>query len=105
MSTTSNASLKPIFQTVRRLSLSSLNAAARNKPHLIKDHLPTLLPLLYGETVMKEELIRIVIMGPWKHRVDDGLDARKSAYETMYTIVSHRSHRGKSSLTGNFCVA
>jgi len=26
-------------------------------------------------------------MGPWKHRVDDGLEARKTAYETMYTIL------------------
>jgi hypothetical protein len=26
-------------------------------------------------------------MGPWVHKVDDGLDARKTAYETMYTLV------------------
>jgi cullin-associated NEDD8-dissociated protein 1 len=37
---------------------------------------------------MKQNLIRIVEMGPWKHRVDDGLEARKTAYETMYTLVS-----------------
>jgi cullin-associated NEDD8-dissociated protein 1 len=45
------------------------------------------MPLLYSETDIKQELIRIVEMGPWKHRVDDGLETRKSAYETMYTIV------------------
>lgn len=27
-------------------------------------------------------------MGPWTHKVDDGLEARKTAYETMYTLVS-----------------
>jgi cullin-associated NEDD8-dissociated protein 1 len=27
-------------------------------------------------------------MGPWQHKVDDGLEARKTAYETMYTLVS-----------------
>lgn len=75
------------LQTVRRLSLSTLNAAARNKPHLVQEHLARLLPLLYTETVLKPELIRIVEMGPWKHRVDDGLEARKTAYETMYTLV------------------
>jgi len=37
---------------------------------------------------MKQNLVRIVEMGPWKHRVDDGLEARKTAYETMYTLVS-----------------
>jgi len=73
--------------TVRRLSLLTLNAAARNKPHLIRDHLTTVMPLLYGETKMKPELVRIVEMGPWKHRVDDGLEARKTAYETLYTIL------------------
>lgn len=28
-------------------------------------------------------------MGPWTHRVDDGLETRKTAYETMYTLVRH----------------
>lgn len=75
-------------QTVRRLALSSLNSAARTKPHLIKDHLTALLPNLYKETVIKPELIRTVQMGPWTHKVDDGLDTRKTAFETMYTLVS-----------------
>ena len=26
-------------------------------------------------------------MGPWTHKVDDGLETRKTAYETMYTLV------------------
>jgi len=73
--------------TVKRLALSSLNAAARNKPHLLRDHLGTIMPLLYEETKVRPDLIRIVEMGPWKHKVDDGLEARKSAYETMYTIL------------------
>lgn len=73
--------------TVRRLSLSALNTAARNKPQLIREHLNTLLPRLYKETIIKQELIRVVQMGPWQHKVDDGLDARKTAYETMYTLL------------------
>ncbi|KAI0040026.1 TIP120-domain-containing protein [Auriscalpium vulgare] len=72
---------------VRRIALSALNAAARTKPHLIRDHLPAILPNLYKETAMKPELIRTVQMGPWQHKVDDGLEARKTAYETLYTLL------------------
>lgn len=67
--------------------MALLNSAARTKPHLIKDHLSTLLPGLYEQTIIRRELIRTVQMGPWTHKVDDGLEARKTAYETMYTLV------------------
>lgn len=77
-----------MIQTVRRLALSALNSAARTKPHLIREHLPTILPGLYQETVINPDLIRTVQMGPWTHKVDDGLEARKTAYETLYTLVS-----------------
>ncbi|CAG8576615.1 11916_t:CDS:10 [Ambispora leptoticha] len=63
---------------VRRLSLSTLNSAAHSKPYLIRDVLDQLLPLLYEETVIKENLIHMVEMGPFKHKVDDGLDLRKA---------------------------
>ncbi|KAI8826801.1 armadillo-type protein [Fimicolochytrium jonesii] len=72
---------------VRRASLATLNSAAHNKPHLIQDSLPELLPLLYEETVVNTNLIHVVEMGPFKHQVDDGLDARKAAYECMYTLI------------------
>lgn len=86
------------------MSLASLNAAIQNKPHLIIDKLNALQPLLYQETVVREELRRVVQMGPWKseypqillrrHLVvriiltsaaveDDGLENRKTALETM----------------------
>ncbi|TFY60061.1 hypothetical protein EVJ58_g5390 [Rhodofomes roseus] len=73
--------------TVRRLALSALNSAARLKPHLIRDRLQFILPNLYKETVINPELIRTVQMGPWTHKVDDGLEARKTAYETLYTLL------------------
>ncbi|KAI0271714.1 TIP120-domain-containing protein [Gloeopeniophorella convolvens] len=73
--------------SVRQLALSVLNAAARTKPHLLREHLPLLLPALYRETAMKPELVRTVQMGPWQHKVDDGLEARKTAYETLYTLL------------------
>ncbi|KAG8685730.1 hypothetical protein FRC08_012945 [Ceratobasidium sp. 394] len=73
---------------VKRLALAALNQAARNKPRLIEEQLPSLLPKLYDETLPKPELIRIMEMGPWRHKIDDGLEARRTAYETMYTLVS-----------------
>ncbi|KAJ3052397.1 Cullin-associated NEDD8-dissociated protein 1 [Rhizophlyctis rosea] len=78
---------------VRRVSLATLNAAAHNKPHLIQDALPELLPLLYGETIVREELIETVEMGPFKHQVDHGLEARKSAFECMSTLLETCSAR------------
>ncbi|EIW86241.1 TIP120-domain-containing protein [Coniophora puteana RWD-64-598 SS2] len=78
---------------VRRLALSALNTAARTKPYLIADHLGTLLPSLYQETVVNTDLIRTVQMGPWSHKVDDGLEARKTAYETMYTLLDTSLHK------------
>ncbi|KAH7907426.1 armadillo-type protein [Hygrophoropsis aurantiaca] len=73
--------------TVRRLALSALNSAARTKPHLIREQLPALLPSLYKETFVNPDLIRTVQMGPWTHKVDDGLEARKTAFEAMYTLL------------------
>ncbi|KAJ3191342.1 Cullin-associated NEDD8-dissociated protein 1, partial [Irineochytrium annulatum] len=72
---------------VRRVSLHTLNSAAHNKPHLISASLGKLMPLLYQETLVNQSLIKIVEMGPFKHTVDDGLDARKSAYECMFTLL------------------
>lgn len=61
----------------RRLALTTLNSAAHNKPDLIIPNLGTLLPLVMSESEIKPELIREVMMGPFKHKVDDGLEVRK----------------------------
>jgi cullin-associated NEDD8-dissociated protein 1 len=73
----------------RRLALTTFNSAAHNKPDLILPHLDTLLPLALKETVINSDLIREVSMGPFKHKVDDGLELRKSAYETLYALMEN----------------
>ncbi|KAG6452371.1 hypothetical protein O3G_MSEX007598 [Manduca sexta] len=72
---------------VRRVALVAFNSAAHNKPSLVRDLLPHVLPTIYAETKVKKELIREVEMGPFKHSVDDGLDLRKAAFECMYTLL------------------
>jgi len=71
----------------RRLALMTFNSAMHNKPDIILPALDQLLPLAMKETIIKPELIREVHMGPFKHKVDDGLEIRKSAYETLYALL------------------
>ncbi|KAF2264841.1 TIP120-domain-containing protein [Lojkania enalia] len=70
----------------RRLALTTFNSAMHNKPDIILPALDQLLPMAMKETVIKPELVREVQMGPFKHKVDDGLEIRKSAYETLYAL-------------------
>jgi len=74
---------------VRRQALVALNGAAHSKPYLIKHHLSQLLPLLYRELEPRSELIRVVVMGPFKHTIDDGLETRRSAYEALYSVLEN----------------
>ncbi|XP_031392996.1 cullin-associated NEDD8-dissociated protein 1 [Punica granatum] len=72
---------------VRRAAVLALSTAGHNKPNLIKGLLPELLPLLYDQTIVKQELIRTVDLGPFKHVVDDGLELRKAAFECVDTLL------------------
>jgi cullin-associated NEDD8-dissociated protein 1 len=72
---------------IRRHAMSTLNSAARSRPELILGHLGQLTPLVMDEAVKKPELIREVQMGPFKHIIDDGLEVRKAAYETLYALM------------------
>ncbi|KAI1767464.1 TIP120-domain-containing protein [Hypoxylon sp. FL1150] len=72
---------------IRRLGMTALNSAAHNKPDLILPHLGELMPHVMAESMVKPHLIREVQMGPFKHMVDDGLEVRKSAYETLYALM------------------
>ncbi|EPS39189.1 hypothetical protein H072_7034 [Dactylellina haptotyla CBS 200.50] len=71
----------------RKLALTALNSAAHSKPSLVKHNISSFLPLVYQETIIKPELIREVQMGPFKHKVDDGLELRKTAYDTLYAFI------------------
>jgi cullin-associated NEDD8-dissociated protein 1 len=72
---------------IRRLAMTTLTTAARTKPDMILPYLGKLMPYVLQESVIKKELVREVMMGPFKHTVDDGLEVRKSAYETLYALM------------------
>lgn len=61
----------------RRLGLTTFTSAAHNKPDLVLGHLKELMPSVLDESKVKPELIREVMMGPFKIMVDDGLELRK----------------------------
>lgn len=72
---------------VRRATLRTINYIIHNKSSLVRHRLVAHLPTLYDQTFVKKELIREVDLGPFKHRVDDGLETRKAAFECMYTLL------------------
>ncbi|KAK7965743.1 cullin-associated nedd8-dissociated protein 2 protein [Apiospora aurea] len=85
--------LKSEDMEIRRIGMTTLNSATHNKPDLILPHLGELVPFVMVESIIKPELIREVQMGPFKHQVDDGLEVRKSAYETLYALMENAFSR------------
>ncbi|KAF7503484.1 hypothetical protein GJ744_003713 [Endocarpon pusillum] len=71
----------------RRLAVTTLNSAIHNKPDMVVPELGQILPVVLADTHIKQELLRQVSFGPFKITVDDGLDLRKSAYETLYALL------------------
>ncbi|KAI9678727.1 MAG: hypothetical protein M1817_005784 [Caeruleum heppii] len=71
----------------RRLAMTTLNSATHNKPELLLAHLNQILPIVMEESKLRPVLVREVQMGPFRHKVDDGLEVRKSAYETLYALM------------------
>ncbi|KAI5299165.1 hypothetical protein KEM56_003470, partial [Ascosphaera pollenicola] len=72
-----------------RLALTTVNTAILHQLDLVKPQLHELVMLIIEDTKVKPELVREVQMGPFKHKVDDGLDLRKAAYEALYTSFEH----------------
>ena len=48
--------------------------------HLAPISAAVVLPTVHAETNVRKELVKVVQMGPFKHTVDDGLDARKACH-------------------------
>ena len=53
---------------------------------LIIDRVIDIVDICMKFMTVREDLVQIVEMGPFKHRIDNGLDVRKSAYEIIYSL-------------------
>ncbi|ODQ64333.1 TIP120-domain-containing protein [Nadsonia fulvescens var. elongata DSM 6958] len=73
---------------IRQIAFSAIMSAVHHKSRLLLPQMSRLLPLLYQGTNIDPSLVKTVQMGPFKHKVDGGLDLRKTVYETMFTLVS-----------------
>lgn len=78
---------------VRKATLSTLNAASHSKPEFVRPILAQLLPLLYHETNVRQDLIIVVEMGPFKHKVDSGEVARKVRSFLIGRVLSNACQR------------
>lgn len=72
---------------VRRAAIMVLHAAANSCPDLIVQRATLVLSFLYEATVVREDLKRKVLMGPFTVVQDDGLDLRKNAFETLFKLI------------------
>ncbi|KAJ2556839.1 hypothetical protein EV175_001736 [Coemansia sp. RSA 1933] len=76
---------------IRKLGLLALYTVIQSKAVLLGGLAETIQPTLFEQTVVNEKLVRIIPMGPFKKRVDDGLDARRCAYQCVHMLVRNLS--------------
>ncbi|CAM9530101.1 unnamed protein product [Ectocarpus fasciculatus] len=77
---------------VKKAALLMVNAAVHHQPFLVSELLPgQIIPALY--TTVELKLERIVDLGPFKHKVDDGEPLRKAALSCIDTILDSLPNR------------
>eukprot|EP01063_Lacrimia_lanifica_P015625 TRINITY_DN22312_c0_g1_i1.p1 TRINITY_DN22312_c0_g1~~TRINITY_DN22312_c0_g1_i1.p1 ORF type:complete len:1293 (+),score=608.41 TRINITY_DN22312_c0_g1_i1:46-3924(+) len=72
---------------VRRASVQLFTAAVHSKPELIRPHLQTYMKNLLGQCDVDNDLVTPVNLGPFVHKVDDGIEIRKSAFECIDILL------------------
>eukprot|EP00210_Caulerpa_lentillifera_P004245 g4049.t1 len=72
---------------IRKASVQLLSSVLSYKYPLVKEHLPSVLPTLYMQTRKNQELIRVIDFGPFKHKIDDGIELRKASFECMNLLI------------------
>ena len=72
----------------RRLAMTTVYSAARNRQALILPNLSSLFPYIIKAAEIDRSLIREVSMGPFRHKTDDGLETRKVSSLWDYNHIS-----------------
>ena len=78
---------------VKRQTTLTINTILRVNSGLIILELDIILPIIYSGTITNESLIREVDLGPFKHRVDDGLPLRKACFQCLETLLDCTPHK------------
>ena len=73
---------------VQKQALLTITSLTHSQPSLLQPLLPQLLPLLYPPLTPVSSHVRVVDLGPFKHRVDDGLPLRQAALTALSTAFS-----------------
>lgn len=79
--------LRDSSRHVRKATVQLLSSAIAHKFRLVQEVLRNVLPDLYEQTVKKEDLIRVLDFGPFKHKIDDGIELRKATFECMDLLL------------------
>lgn len=91
------AALEDADLSVRRAALLALNTGAHHHARAFAPFVETpVLPALLAATELRLE--RTVDLGPFKHKVDDGLPLRKAAYACVDTLVAQHVMRASPAL-------
>ena len=74
--------------SVRRSATLLLTLVAHSKISVVRHILNDCLPAVLHQTKPDPDLIRIVNLGPFKHKIDDGLEQRKAAFDCLGILIS-----------------
>jgi cullin-associated NEDD8-dissociated protein 1 len=72
---------------VRRYALESLTAITHVQPETVKGDIKKLEAVAIVMTKIDPSLIKEVDLGPFKHKIDDGIPIRKAAFGLLDTMV------------------
>ena len=84
---------------VRRYALESLTAITHTLPHAAKNNAQIIQDAATAMTKIDQSLIKEVDLGPFKHKVDDGIVIRKAAFallDTMAERIPERVNTGQA---------
>ena len=73
---------------VKATTIRLLSYAGNYKKKLITPYLPEIFPILIRLTERDPGLVRVINLGPFKHKVDDGLKIRKASFECLGVLMS-----------------
>lgn len=79
--------------SVKKNALEALNAIVHNQPNAVRQNVDRLQKVTVAETVIKPELITEVDLGPFKHKIDEGIPIRKAAYALIDSLIEKLPER------------